>query len=99
MPDNKVVLAIDIGGTGIKFGLVTEAGKIVFSDKVKTKGYPKPDPLPADLKKKIAPVLKEKKYTLSGIGIGSPNGNYYEGIIDQAPNLPWKGVVPLKDLF
>lgn len=99
MADKQAVLAIDIGGTGIKFGLVAQNGKILFQDKVKTKGYPKPDPLPADLKKKITPVLKEKGYTLAGVGIGTPNGNYFEGTIDHAPNLPWKGVVPLKDFF
>jgi glucokinase len=99
MADKKVVLGIDIGGTGIKFGLVNKDGKILFSDKVKTKGYPKPDPLPADLKKRIAPVLKEQQLELAGVGIGSPNGNYFDGTIDHAPNLPWKGLIPLKDYF
>ena len=28
---------------------------------------------------------------IKGIGIGAPNGNYYSGTIEFAPNLPWKG--------
>lgn len=28
-----------------------------------------------------------------GVGIGAPNGNYYRGTIENAPNLPWKGPI------
>ncbi len=34
-----------------------------------------------------------------GIGVGAPNGNYYNGTIEFAPNLSWKGIIPLKELF
>ena len=34
-----------------------------------------------------------------GMGIGAPNANYYRGTIEQAPNLPWKGIVPLAAMF
>ena len=33
------------------------------------------------------------------MGIGAPNGNYYTGNIEYAPNLPWKGIVPFSKLF
>ena len=36
---------------------------------------------------------------INGIGIGAPNGNYYTGTIEFAPNLPWKGIIPLARLF
>ena len=36
---------------------------------------------------------------IKGIGIGAPNGNYYSGTIEFAPNLPWKGVIPLAAMF
>ena len=36
---------------------------------------------------------------IKGIGIGAPNGNYYSGTIEFAPNLPWKGVIPLANMF
>ena len=32
---------------------------------------------------------------LIGVGIGAPNGNFYKGTIEFAPNLPWKGTVNL----
>ncbi|HMZ88784.1 MAG TPA: ROK family protein [Chitinophagales bacterium] len=94
-----VVLGIDIGGTGIKFGLVTRTGEILVTDKVKTKGYPNPEKLPEDLLKWATKACSDHQVTLVGVGIGTPNGNYYKGTIDFAPNLPWKGVVTLKSFF
>lgn len=35
---------------------------------------------------------------ISGIGIGAPNGNYYTGSIEFAPNLPFVGIVNLVDI-
>ncbi|MCA6515101.1 MAG: ROK family protein, partial [Chitinophagaceae bacterium] len=34
-----------------------------------------------------------------GIGVGAPNGNYYSGTIEYAPNLPWKGIIPLAKMM
>ena len=36
---------------------------------------------------------------IEGIGVGAPNANYYTGTIEQAPNLPWKGVIEFADLM
>jgi glucokinase len=34
-----------------------------------------------------------------GIGMGAPNGNIYTGTIEYAPNLKWKGIIPIADLI
>ena len=36
---------------------------------------------------------------MKGIGVGAPNGNYYTGTIEYAPNLPWQGIIPLAKLI
>ena len=36
---------------------------------------------------------------MKGIGVGAPNGNFYTGTIEYAPNLPWKGIIPLAKLI
>ena len=38
---------------------------------------------------------------IKAMGIGAPNGNYYKGTIEFAPNLAWghNGIVPLADMF
>ena len=33
------------------------------------------------------------------MGVGAPNGNYYSGTIEFAPNLPWRGIIPLAAMF
>ena len=48
----------------------------------------------ADIVKSMFDAFRAK-----GIGIGAPNGNYYSGTIEFAPNLPWKGVIPLAAMF
>jgi glucokinase len=35
---------------------------------------------------------------MRGIGMGAPNGNFYSGTIEYAPNLPWKGIIPIAKL-
>ena len=39
--------------------------------------------------------------TIKAMGIGAPNGNFYTGTIEFAPNLSWgrTGIVPLADMF
>ena len=32
-------------------------------------------------------------------GVGAPNGNYFNGSIEFAPNLPWKGKIPLAQMI
>ncbi|MFN0275175.1 MAG: ROK family protein [Chitinophagales bacterium] len=95
----EVVLGIDIGGTGIKFGIVDRDGNILAADKVKTMGYPDPDMLAPDLHKWAKEKTENQHTVLRGVGIGSPNGNYFTGTVDYPPNLPWKGVTPLEDYF
>jgi len=36
---------------------------------------------------------------IKAIGVGAPNGNYYTGNIEYAPNLRWKGIVPLAKML
>jgi len=96
----KIVLGIDIGGTNTPFGLVDKKGQVIFESALKTKDYPTPQGLIQDLYETTNSFLaNEEKYELVGIGIGAPNGNYYKGTIENAPNLVWKGIVPLVKLF
>jgi glucokinase len=43
--------------------------------------------------------LLNKDIEILGIGIGAPNGNYYSGTIEYAPNLSFKGVVHVVKLL
>ena len=90
---SDVVAGIDIGGTNIKVGLVDAEGEIHDQFVLKTADYPKPRSLVDDLAPRFPKAADG--LTLLGIGIGAPNGNFYRGTIEHAPNLEWEGVVPL----
>lgn len=93
----KNVIGIDLGGTGTKFGVVDSAGVILEQSSISTPAYATPEDFVDDLAKHLSGLVRNHGGPLafSGIGIGAPNGNFYRGVIDHAPNLRWKGIVPL----
>jgi glucokinase len=93
----ELALGIDIGGTSIEFGIVDREGNVLFEKDFPTKSFDSP----TDFIEKVASVLKPLSYTneLVGIGIGAPNGNFFTGNIEFAPNLNWEGIIPLAHLF
>jgi glucokinase len=93
----KLVLGIDIGGTGVEYGLVDPEGQLHHESELVTASIRSPQEL-CDLILND-PNIEEYRSQIIGIGIGAPNGNYYHGTIEYAPNLPWKGVIPLKEIF
>lgn len=97
------VIGLDLGGTNSVFGIVDARGDIKATTAIKTGGYKTVEEYVKASVEALQPVLDtiggiEK---IKGMGIGAPNGNYYTGTIEFAPNLPWAhdGVVPLVDLF
>ena len=96
----KVVAGVDIGGTNTVYGLVDEKGKVLSQGSFKTTDYPKVENFVIALTGAIKKLLAaNKEYKLGGIGIGAPDANYHRGTIEHAPNLAWKGIVPLADLI
>jgi len=95
----KVVAGVDIGGTNTVFGLVDEKGKVLAEGHLKTTDYPVINDFVKALASGIKKLMAGKKdIKLEGIGIGAPDANYHRGTIEHAPNLAWKGIVPLGDL-
>lgn len=95
-----LALGIDIGGTNTAFGIVNRRGDLMHKGSIPTLGHRDIHAYIDALKKAILPLLSAYEYTqLAGLGIGAPNGNYYTGQIMHAPNLPWKGMIPLAELM
>jgi glucokinase len=97
----EVAIGIDIGGTNSEFGFVNHEGDVIAHGKINTIGYPDAKDFVSALCTKIEEVRKtiKEEIILKGIGIGAPNGNYYTGTIEHAPNLEWKGIVHLAEMF
>lgn len=97
----QVALGIDIGGTNTKFGLVNHRGQILAKGSISTDEYATPEAFIDALHENIQPLIDAhaEGKMMEGIGVGAPNANYYRGTIEQAPNLPWKGVINFADLM
>lgn len=93
----KYSLGIDIGGTGIEYGLVTSKGKVIYENDFLTKDYPDPAMLVDAIFNDE--TIQANLSNMVGIGIGAPNGNFFTGTIEFAPNLSWKGIIPLAQMF
>jgi len=97
----KVALGIDIGGTNTDFAFVDRKGNILIEDRIPTKNFTDVEVYVAALIEKSRVVGKKygKNLDIIGIGIGAPMGNINKGTIEHSADLPWKGIVPLADLF
>ena len=93
----KYVVGIDIGGTNTAIGLVDRNGNLIGEEYLRTGDYENPEKFVQDISACIHKFAGSN--VVHGIGIGAPNGNYYNGTIEYAANLKWKGVVELKKLF
>lgn len=94
-------IGIDIGGTNTCFGLVNENAEIIFQREIKTKNFPEIEDYLTELVKQIKDLISHcpEPENILGVGIGAPNGNYYKGTIELAPNLPFKGIIPIKNIL
>ncbi len=100
----KVAIGVDIGGTNTAIGVVDEAGNVMVKDNITTPSHGDIERYIADLAAAINELIKSVKLLnpeidVIGVGIGAPNGNYYSGTIEYAPNLSFKGVVHLVKLL
>jgi glucokinase len=91
-----VVAGIDIGGTNTIFGLVDKTGNVIAEGRLKTAEFPDIKDFISAQYAAINKMLEDNSgLKLLGLGVGAPNANYHKGTIELAPNLAWKGIVPL----
>lgn len=97
------VIGLDLGGTNSVFGIVDARGEIKATTAIKTGGYEKVEDYVKTSVEALQPIIEQVGGIdkIKAMGIGAPNGNYYNGTIEFAPNLPWAhdGIVPLAKLF
>ncbi len=92
----ELAIGVDIGGTNTKYGIVNHRGEILDQGSLKTDAHETAEGFVEALHNALVPIMEQQHdYKIKGIGIGAPNGNFYTGTVEYAPNLRWKGVVPL----
>lgn len=99
--DKPYVIGIDVGGTNTVVGIVDKRGQILRSGSVKTARHAEVTDYLDELTELINELIDEitTKDQIKGIGAGTPNGNYFTGSIEFAPNLRWKGIIPFAQLL
>jgi glucokinase len=97
----EFAIGIDIGGTNTKFGIVNHRGEISNTGEISTTKFEKVEDFIDDLYSSLLPAIKKigGADAIKGIGVGAPNGNYYSGTIEYAPNLQWRGIIPIAKLI
>jgi len=99
--EKPYVIGIDVGGTNTVVGIVDKRGQILISGSIKTAKHAEVEGYLDELTELINDLLSQTttKDQIKGIGAGTPNGNYFTGSIEFAPNLNWKGVIPFAQLL
>ena len=99
--NKEFAVGIDIGGTTTKFGIVNSKGNILQQDRIPTNEHEVVEEFIDDLYAKLSPMIEATGgiEVFRGIGMGAPNGNVYTGTIEYAPNLKWKGIIPIASLI
>ncbi len=94
-------VGIDIGGTNITYGIVNDSGEVILKKSFPIKEFGTAEIFVDFISKELKESFKnlEKESNILGIGIGAPNGNYYTGSIEFAPNLKWEGKIPLAEML
>ncbi|MEY4628380.1 MAG: hypothetical protein RLZZ595_706 [Bacteroidota bacterium] len=98
---DKLAIGIDIGGTGTKYGIVDRDGNVLFSGEMPTRKHKEIEDFIDELHTHLLELIEKAGGIdrMLGIGVGAPNGNYYSGTIEYAPNLIWKGIIPLANMM
>jgi len=99
--NNKYAIGIDVGGTTTKFGIVNQEGEIVVQGRIPSNEHDFIEDFIHELYTKLQPMIKQVGgiENIVGVGMGAPNGNIYTGTIEYAPNLKWKGIIPMAELI
>ena len=91
------VVGVDIREVKTTFALVDIRGEIIALDYFNTMDYPDISDYVSTLSEKIIMLVEENGgyEKVRSVGISAPSGNFLTGCIENAANMPWKGVVPL----
>lgn len=87
----KYYVGIDLGGTFIKGGIVSEDGRILFKDKIPTAVEKSFEGIASDIAEFAASLSKRAEVEIEAVGIGSPGTvDSKHGIVVYSNNINWK---------
>ena len=95
------VVGIDIREKRTTYAIVDIRGEIIAQDYFLTSEYPEITSFVTVLSEKVLEMILENGgyETVRSVGISAPSGNNLTGCIENAANMPWKGVIPLASML
>ena len=95
------VVGVDISNERTTYAIVDIRGNILAEEYFATSDYPDVNNFVKDLSDKIVNLVEANGgyETIRSIGVSSPSASSVSGCIENAANLPWKGIVPLAALL
>lgn len=95
------VVGIDIRLDRTTYAIVDVKGDIVAQDQFDTMSFPDVNDFVSTLCEKVIMMVEENGgyESIRSVGVSAPSANSLTGCIENAANLPWKGVVPLSALM
>ena len=99
--EKPYAIGVDIGGTNTVYGVVDKRGHIINQGYIKTSAYQEVNDYVNSLSSLLLEMIDQVGgiENIKGVGVGAPNANFFSGCIEFAPNLPWKGVIPLAQMI
>ncbi len=96
-------IGIDVGGTNVKIALVSDKGKIIYSNSIPTRAEMGYEYTINSMKDAVKDLLKETKLepkSIEGMGFGFPGQiDCQKGIVRLAPNIPGWVNVPIAEIM
>ncbi len=95
------VIGVDIKVDRTAYALVNIRGEVLARDEFATSDYPNISDFVTKLADSIMVLIEQNSdfESVRSVGISAPSGNYHTGCIENSPNLPWKGIVPLSAML
>ena len=104
MEENNIktkVVGVDISIESTTYAMVDVRGNILAEDAFPTEDYPDVNNFVTALSEKIVTMVEQNGgyETIRSIGVSCPSASTVSGCIENAANLPWKGIVPLSAML
>lgn len=104
MEENNIktkVVGVDISNESTTYAMVDVRGNILAEDAFPTEDYPDVNNFVTALSEKIVTMVEQNGgyETIRSIGVSCPSASTVSGCIENAANLPWKGIVPLSAML
>jgi glucokinase len=93
---SKVIgINVDVATTTV--AVVDLRGNIVAQDTIATQNYPNVNNFVEALSERVIMLAENNGgyESIRSVGMCAPSSNYLTGCIENSPNMPWKGIVPI----